>query len=125
GPRWSCSGSRRSRSRRSRRAREGARPRRAGGGNAWVHRTTVATDEERRWGRHDEGRHRAAVTPCRPGGQGRGRTADLPIFSRTLVPTELPGRADPLTDQRATLTGLEPATSAVTGRRANQLRYRA
>src|SRR6478735_10263956 len=26
------------------------------------------------------------------GGQGRGRTADLPIFSRTLVPTELPGR---------------------------------
>ena len=28
--------------------------------------------------------------PC---GQGRGRTADLPIFSRSLVPTELPGRA--------------------------------
>ena len=28
----------------------------------------------------------------RLGGQGRGRTADLPIFSRTLVPTELPGR---------------------------------
>ncbi len=28
----------------------------------------------------------------RGGGQGRGRTADLPIFSRTLVPTELPGR---------------------------------
>lgn len=27
----------------------------------------------------------------RLGGQGRGRTADLPIFSRTLVPTELPG----------------------------------
>ena len=26
-------------------------------------------------------------------GQGRGRTADLPIFSRTLVPTELPGQA--------------------------------
>src|ERR671921_882114 len=26
---------------------------------------------------------------------------------------------------KATLTGLEPATSAVTGRRANQLRYRA
>ena len=26
-------------------------------------------------------------------GQGRGRTADLPIFSRSLVPTELPGRA--------------------------------
>ena len=29
------------------------------------------------------------------GGQGRGRTADLPIFSRTLVPTELPGRCRP------------------------------
>ena len=26
------------------------------------------------------------------GGQGRDRTVDLPIFSRTLVPTELPGR---------------------------------
>ena len=26
------------------------------------------------------------------GGQGRGRTVDLPSFSRTLVPTELPGR---------------------------------
>src|SRR4051812_34580944 len=31
----------------------------------------------------------------RRGGQGRGRTADLPIFSRTLVPTELPGRVHP------------------------------
>ena len=29
----------------------------------------------------------------------------------------------PLPDKRATPTGLEPATSAVTGRRANQLRY--
>jgi integrase len=63
------------------------------------------------------------------GGQGRDRTVDLPIFSRTLVPTELPGRApfrpEPwgLVDRLATPTGLEPATSAVTGRRANQLRY--
>ena len=60
-------------------------------------------------------------------GQGRGRTADLPIFSRTLVPTELPGRTIEgqlsLTFDMATPTGLEPATSAVTGRRANQLRY--
>lgn len=24
------------------------------------------------------------------GGQGQGRTADLPLFRRTLVPTELP-----------------------------------
>ena len=38
---------------------------------------------------------RAAAQACDlgfSGGQGRGRTADLPIFSRTLVPTELPGR---------------------------------
>ncbi len=35
---------------------------------------------------------RTAVTCGFTGGQGRGRTADLPIFSRTLVPTELPGR---------------------------------
>src|ERR1022692_2562307 len=27
------------------------------------------------------------------GGQGRGRTADLPLFRRTLIPTELPDRA--------------------------------
>lgn len=31
----------------------------------------------------------SAIKKC---GQGRGRTVDLPIFSRTLVPTELPGR---------------------------------
>ena len=69
------------------------------------------------------------------GGQGRDRTGDLPLFRRTLVPTELPGpkrEAGPDSRKRtepgrrsATLTGLEPATSAVTGRRANQLRYRA
>ena len=50
---------------------------------------------------------------------------NLPIFSRMLyqlsylagnVRAENPDRA-------ATPTGLEPATSAVTGRRANQLRY--
>jgi hypothetical protein len=28
---------------------------------------------------------------CVRGGQGRDRTADLPLFRRTLVPTELPG----------------------------------
>jgi hypothetical protein len=60
------------------------------------------------------------------GGQGRGRTADLPLFRRSLVPTELPGRNDrpelrPIAE--ATQTGLEPATFAVTGRRANQLRH--
>ena len=51
-------------------------------------------------------------------GWGRDRTVDLTIFSRTLVPTELPSRKT-----IATQTGLEPATSAVTVRRANQLRY--
>src|SRR3954447_23364103 len=64
---------------------------------------------------------------CR-GGQGRGRTADLSLFRRALVPTELPGPsagAGCCRHRMATLTGLEPATSAVTGRRANQLRYRA
>ena len=57
-------------------------------------------------------------------GQGRGRTADLSLFRRALVPTELPAPAGD-EHRAATLTGLEPATSAVTGRRANQLRYRA
>jgi hypothetical protein len=78
------------------------------------------------------------------GGQGRVRTGDLSLFRRTLLPTELPGRAldsgaggapnsagesrsgdhpDGCITALATPTGLEPATSAVTGRRANQLRY--
>ena len=43
----------------------------------------------RRWPVSSHG----SVTCGLEGGQGRGRTADLPIFSRTLVPTELPGRA--------------------------------
>src|SRR5215208_3700581 len=30
------------------------------------------------------------------GGQGRDRTVDLPLFRRTLVPTELPGRKAPV-----------------------------
>ena len=55
-------------------------------------------------------------------GQGRDRTGDPPLFRRLLVPTELPGLTKTSLIQ-ATQTGLEPATSAVTGRRANQLRY--
>src|SRR6478609_2355738 len=61
------------------------------------------------------------------GGQGRDRTGDLPLFRRTLVPTELPGQsAGPVSRGKpapcsATLTGLEPATSAVTGRGARPL----
>ncbi len=72
--------------------------------------------------------------PC--GSDGR-RSRDLTIFSRALY--QLSYRAERhvcrFRNERpsrkkarrcgATLTGLEPATSAVTGRHANQLRYRA
>ena len=63
-------------------------------------------------------------TPCGVGvcGQNQDRTGDLPLFRRTLY--RLSYRATGLVTL-ATLTGLEPATSAVTGRRANQLRHRA
>ena len=64
-------------------------------------------------------------------GSGQDRTVDLTIFSRALVPTELPSlekvRGWPPEGVQlqtfATQTRLELATSAVTGRRANQLRY--
>lgn len=56
-------------------------------------------------------------------GSDRRRSGDLSIFSRTLY--QLSYRAVSENRCPATLTGLEPATSAVTGRRANQLRYRA
>jgi hypothetical protein len=39
-------------------------------------------------------------------GQGRGRTADLPLFRRTLVPTELPARADETLQQRLGRAGI-------------------
>src|SRR6187431_622064 len=72
------------------------------------------------------------------GSDGR-RSRDLTIFSRALYQLSYrawaaprkragPHRRTPLRKKGrtpATLTGLEPATSAVTGRRANQLRYRA
>ena len=61
----------------------------------------------------------------RGGGQGRGRTADLPLFRRTLIPTELPDLGEAVTPARprppaasAVLTGFEPATSTLTGWRA-------
>ena len=52
------------------------------------------------------------------GGQGRGRTADLPIFSRTLVPTELPGRcpAGPWSVGLGEQTIPEPAGAHENGR---------
>src|ERR1700741_5085808 len=36
--------------------------------------------------------------PC---GQGRDRTGDLPLFRRTLIPTELPGRKAPMSNPSA------------------------
>jgi hypothetical protein len=62
----------------------------------------------------------------RMSGQGRGRTADLPLFRRTLVPTELPdlGACGASAPTAAVLTGFEPATSTLTGWRALQLLYR-
>ena len=61
-------------------------------------------------------------------GLGRDRTGDLTIFSRSLVPTELPSQTrfqchSPKkaydTKTCAARIGLEPATSAVTGPRVN------
>ena len=54
-----------------------------------------------------------------PGGQGRDRTADLAVFSRTLYRLSyLPGGPGLVASVRAVPTGFEPATSALTGRRA-------
>ena len=74
---------------------------------------------------------RSPGSPLNKGGQGRSRTADLPLFRRTLYQlsylTGEKGRrrcvCTPAAFLLATQTGLEPATSAVTGRHANQLRY--
>src|SRR5215211_157662 len=53
------------------------------------------------------------------GGQGRDRTADLAVFSRTLYRLSyLPGGPGLVALVRAVPTGFEPATSALTGRRA-------
>ena len=70
-------------------------------------------------------------TQATTGGSDGRRSRDLTIFSRALY--QLSYRAVQVRHGHlardkpclATLTGLEPATSAVTGRRANQLRYRA
>ena len=66
------------------------------------------------------------------GGSDGRRSRDLTIFSRALYQLSyrawLAKTAPPeegAASHSATLTGLEPATSAVTGRHANQLRYRA
>src|SRR5829696_1697414 len=67
--------------------------------------------------------HGGAGTACtdldRCGGQGRDRTADLAVFSRTLYRLSyLPGGPGLVASVRAVPTGFEPATSALTGRRA-------
>ena len=59
------------------------------------------------------------------GGSDRRRSGDLSIFSRTLYQLSYRARTVTVTVWSATPTGLEPATSAVTGRRANQLRHEA
>ena len=66
------------------------------------------------------------------GGSDRRRSGDLSIFSRTLYQLSYralaryrPDHDGPGRTASATSTGLEPATSAVTGRRANQLRHEA
>ena len=76
-----------------------------------VHPARAATQQTQKPAAMGSGFHRC--------GQRRGRTADLAIFSRSLY--QLSYLA--LGKGMATPTGLEPATSAVTGRRANQLRY--
>src|SRR5579859_5474605 len=59
-------------------------------------------------------------------GQGQDRTVDLPLFRRTLIPTELPdqARCSAMASTAAVLTGFEPATSTLTGWRALRLLYR-
>ena len=57
-------------------------------------------------------------------GQSQDRTGDPTLFRRVLYRLSYLAK-DCRKDNLATLTGLEPATSAVTGRRANQLRHRA
>jgi hypothetical protein len=99
----------------------------------------VGAQEGRRNGTARSGRglkpnspRRSSTRAACAGGQGRDRTADLPLFRRSLIPTELPGQRErnqgvpgtrPPSMTTATQTGLEPATFAVTGRRANQLRH--
>ena len=58
-------------------------------------------------------------------GSDRRRSGDLSIFSRTLYQLSYRAKTETYWPGLATPTGLEPATSAVTGRRANQLRHEA
>ena len=110
---------------------------RSGHGYACFHRTTPRSWCSR-WSRHAariEGPRRRCERGDLNGGSDGRRSRDLTIFSRALYQLSYRASRSGLPDVRkapskrgsvsATLTGLEPATSAVTGRRANQLRYRA
>ena len=62
------------------------------------------------------------------GASGRNRTNDTGIFSPLLYQLSYRGILQPpvrTVGYLATRRGLEPLTSAVTGRRSNQLNYRA
>src|ERR671916_2041704 len=65
---------------------------------------------------------RGAWSSC--GGRDRRRSGDLPLFRRTLCqlsyPTACLAPAPPVGAKMAVLTGFEPATSGLTGRRALQ-----
>src|SRR5436190_21660155 len=50
-------------------------------------------------------------------GQGRGRTADLPLFRRTLVPTELPARAVSTLPEQYPVRAVRPPSSSGPGPR--------
>ena len=59
------------------------------------------------------------------GAQSRNRTSDTRIFSPLLYQLSYLGMVGTLLCPLATRKGLEPSTSGVTGRRSNQLNYRA
>ena len=62
------------------------------------------------------------------GASGRNRTSDTRIFSPLLYQLSYLGiekGSDEISTLLATRKGLEPSTSGVTGRRSNQLNYRA
>ena len=60
------------------------------------------------------------------GASGRNRTNDTGIFSPLLYQLSYRGISGAIApNEVATRKGLEPSTSGVTGRRSNQLNYRA
>ena len=64
-------------------------------------------------------------TPVQSGASGRNRTNDTRIFSPLLYRLSYRGMLGTVRYPVATLMGLEPTISGVTGRRDNRLRYSA